>query len=379
VTGAAHQGRGEPPARADRLTLQQVATDVGVSAKTVSNAFTRPDQLSPATRKRVLAAAARLGYPGPNPLAAGLRRGRVGALGFAYDNPLSYAFDDPVVVDVLAGISAVAEQAGSGLLLVPGSAPAERNSAAVASAVVDGLVVFSMADDDPLLDAVLARHLPLVVIDQPDPSSLRGPSADGSTPWIGVDDRAAAAGAAAHLLALGHQRLGIVSFGLARRGVRGMADETAQQAATYAVTRRRLAGYRDAVVRAGMDWSTVAVAAGATSAVKEGAAMAAALLARTPPPSGLLCMSDRLAEGALQSARRLGLRVPDDLSIIGFDDAPRADALQLSTVRQPNRRKGELAARALLDLLAPRRTEPVRLLPTELIVRASTGPPPGMT
>ena len=125
---------------------------MGVSAKTVSNAFTRPDQLSPATRKRVLAAAARLGYPGPNPLAAGLRRGRVGALGFAYDNPLSYAFDNPVAVAVLAGISAVAEQAGSGLLLVPGSAPAERNSAAVASAVIDGLVVFSVADDDPLLE-----------------------------------------------------------------------------------------------------------------------------------------------------------------------------------------------------------------------------------
>lgn len=379
MTGPANQDRGGPPVRADRLTLQQVAAEVGVSAKTVSNAFTRPDQLSPATRKRVLAAAARLGYPGPNPLAAGLRRGRVGALGFAYDNPLSYAFDDPVVVAVLAGISAVAEQAGSGLLLVPGSAPAERNSAAVASAVIDGLVVFSLADDDPLLDAIHGRHLPLVVIDQPGPPSVRGPFADGSTPWIGVDDRAAAAGAAAHLLALGHRRLGVVSFGLARHRVRGMANETAQQAATYAVTRRRLAGYRDAVVRAGTDWSTVAVAAGATSAVKEGAAMAAALLARTPRPTGLLCMSDRLAEGALQSARRLGLRVPDDLSIIGFDDAPGADALQLSTVRQPNRRKGELAAGTLLDLVAQRHTEPVHLLPTELIVRASTGPPPGMT
>jgi DNA-binding LacI/PurR family transcriptional regulator len=376
VTEPARQDRGGPPGRADRLTLQQVAADVGVSAKTVSNAFTRPDQLSPATRKRVLAAAARLGYPGPNPLAAGLRRGRVGAIGFAYDNPLSYAFDDPVVVAVLAGISAVAEQAGSGLLLVPGSAPAERNGAAVASAVIDGLVMFSLADDDPLLDAIRGRHLPFVVIDQPGPSSLPGPFADGSTPWIGVDDRAAAADAAAHLLALGHRRLGVVSFGLARHQVRGMADETAQQAATYAVTRRRLAGYRDAVVRAGTDWSTVAVAAGATSAVKEGAAMAAALLARIPRPTGLLCMSDRLAEGALQSARRLGLRVPDDLSIIGFDDAPGADALQLSTVRQPNRSKGELAARTLADLVTGRHTEPVQLLPTELVVRASTGPPP---
>jgi hypothetical protein len=135
----------------------------------------------------VLAAAARLGYPGPNPLAAGLRRGRVGALGFAYDNPLSYAFDDPVAVAVLAGISAVAEQAGSGLLLVPGSAPAERNSAAVASAVIDGLVVFSVADDDPLLDVVLAAIFPLSLSTSRTVSSVRGPSAGGSTPWVGVD------------------------------------------------------------------------------------------------------------------------------------------------------------------------------------------------
>ncbi len=364
------------PVRPDRMTLQRVAAEVGVSAKTVSNAFTRPDQLSAATRERVLAAAARLGYAGPDPLAAGLRRGRVGALGFAYDHGLSYAFDDPVAVAVLAGISSVAEQAGSGLLLVPGSAPAERNTAAVAGAVIDGLVVFSLADDDPLLDPVRARQLPFVVIDQPDPSALRGISEDGRPPWIGIDDRAAAAGAAAHLLALGHRQLGVVSFGLARRGFHGMADEAAQQGATYAVTRRRLAGYRDAVVRAGLDWSTVAVEVAATSGVEEGAAMAAALLARTPRPTGLLCLSDRLAEGALRCAGRLSLRVPDDLSIIGFDDAPGAAALRLSTVRQPHRRKGELAARALLDLVARRRTEHAQLLPTELIVRATTGPPP---
>lgn len=359
------------------MTLQRVAAEVGVSAKTVSNAFTRPDQLSAATRERVLAAAARLGYAGPDPLAAGLRRGRVGALGFAYDHRLSYAFDDPVAVAVLAGISSVAEQAGSGLLLIPGSAPAERNTAAVAGAVMDGLVVFSLADDDPLLDPVLARRLPFVLIDEPDPSALRGAaSGNDGPPWVGIDDQAAAAEAAGHLLALGHRRLGILSFGLTRGGFRGLADEATQRAAAYAVIRRRLTGYRDAVARAGIDWSAVPVEAGGANSVEDGADMAAALLSRTPRPTGLLCMSDRLAEGALRCARRLGLRVPGDLSVVGFDDAPGADAIKLSTVRQPHRRKGELAARALLDLVVTGAAEPVQLLPAELIVRATTGPPP---
>ena len=93
------------PRMCAQITLQSIADRLGCSAKTVSNAFNRPDQLSAATRERVLAMAAELGYPGPNPLAAGLRRGRVGAIGFAYANPLTYAFEDPVSVALLAGIS----------------------------------------------------------------------------------------------------------------------------------------------------------------------------------------------------------------------------------------------------------------------------------
>src|ERR1700743_1411758 len=103
-----------------QITLQSLADQLGCSAKTVSNAFNRPDQLSAATRERVLALAAELGYPGPNPLAAGLRRGRVSAIGFVYANPLSYAFEDPVIIALLAGISAVAEGGGGRLLLVAG-------------------------------------------------------------------------------------------------------------------------------------------------------------------------------------------------------------------------------------------------------------------
>ena len=275
---------------------------------------------------------------------------------------------------LLGGITSAAEQAGTGLLLVPGSAAPDRAAAAVHGAVIDALIASSLAEDDPVLRAARTRGLPLVIVDQPDPHQVTNRSGD-HPPWVGIDDHAAAVTVAEHLLALGHRRLGVVSFGLNLTSRRGLVDERAQAAATYAVTRRRLAGYRDAALRTGLDWSTVPVVEGTDSTIAEGAAGAATLLARTPRPTALLCLSDRLAEGALRTAAGLGLRVPPDLSVVGFDDAEPAARLGLTTVRQLHRHKGELAATALLDLLAGRRPVPMRQLPTELVLRSSTGPP----
>jgi DNA-binding LacI/PurR family transcriptional regulator len=360
---------------ARRPTARDVAAELGVSAKTVANAYSHPDQLSAGLRQRVFATAARLGYPGPDPVAAGLRRGRVGAIGVAYANRLSYAFDDPVARELLAGMTSVAESAGAGLLLLPGAPDVQKLVAAVSAAVVDGLIANSLADDDPVLQTVVNRHLPLVVIDQPRPAELRR-LAPG-IPWVGVADRTAGAEAAEHLLNLGHRHLGVVSFGLWRSPSRGLVDVAAQRNVTYAVSRDRLAGYRDALERRGLDWSRVPVFHGVDSTPDEGEAGATAILARSPRPTALLCLSDRLAEGAVHAAWRLGLRVPQDVSVVGFDDAhPTAAGLGLTTVRQPHRVKGEHAARALLDLLSGsgQAVEP-HPLPTELIVRGSACPP----
>jgi DNA-binding LacI/PurR family transcriptional regulator len=356
-----------------RVTLQSIADQLGYSAKTVSNAFNRPDQLSAATRQRILETATRIGYAGPDPIAAGLRRGRVGALGFAYANTLTYAFEDPVSVELLAGISSMAESAAVGLLLVPGAAIADRNAAAVHSAAIDGLVISSLPDDDPLLAAALSRRLPAVVIDQPDPGTLERVSPGPAPAWVGIDDRAAAAAAAEHVLALGHRELGVISFALDRAPTRAVVDERAQAAGSYAVTRHRLEGYRDAATRAGVDWRRVPVVAGTNSTVAEGAAAAVTLLERTPRPTAILCLSDRLAQGAIETATARGLQIPDDLSIVGFDDAAIAPELGLTTVRQPTRRKGELAAAALLALIAGGGVDRRHVLGTELVVRTSTG------
>jgi DNA-binding LacI/PurR family transcriptional regulator len=361
--------------RPRRLTLRDVAVELGVSAKTVSNAYVHPDQLSTELRQRIIATAARLGYPGPDPVAAGLRRGRVGAIGVAYDNRLSYAFDDPTTSALLAGITTVAEAAGAGLLLLPGSSDHQRRTAAVSGAVIDGLIASSVSDDDPLLHLVIIRRLPLVVIDQPGSDRLAQLGA-ATAPWVGIDDQVAADAAAEHLCQVGHRRLGVVSFGLSRGRSAGFADQDAQAAATYAVTRGRLAGYRGAAERYGIDWATVPVWAGTDSSADQGDAGAVAVLARTPRPTALLCLSDRLAEGALRAAARFGLLIPDDLSIVAFDDAvPLAATLNLTTVRQPSREKGEYAAGALLDLLAGHPVPQHQLMPTELIIRGSSTQP----
>jgi DNA-binding LacI/PurR family transcriptional regulator len=357
-----------------RLTLHDVASELGVSAKTVSNAYRHPEQLSKRLREQVFATAARLGYAGPDPLAAGLRRGSVGAVGVAYANQLSYAFEDPVTVELLAGITSVVESADAGLVLLSGSAGREPRAPTLTSAVIDGLIINSLAADDPLLPIAIARRLPLVVVDQPEPARLAELGAPTSR-WIGIADYTSASLAAEHVLSLGHRRLAVVTFGLHRQPTRGFVDERDQAAATYAVTRLRLAGYRDAATRAGLNWSHVPVFQGTDSTITEGEAGTVSVLATTPRPTAVLCLSDRLAEGALRAAAGLGLRVPDDISILGFDDAPTAAGLNLTTIRQPHRRKGQLAAAGLLQLLEGGAVEPLQTLPTELILRGTTGPP----
>src|SRR4051794_38082083 len=138
-----------------RVTMKTIAGDLGVSPMTVSNAFNRPAQLSHDLRERILERARELGYAGPDPLGQGLRRGRAGVIGVVSDTPLSYAFDDAAAAAVLGGICSIVEREGLGLLLVPprGAGP------------VDGLVVYSVADDEPRL--ALAADAPMVIVDQP--------------------------------------------------------------------------------------------------------------------------------------------------------------------------------------------------------------------
>lgn len=348
--------------------MKEVAAEVGVSPATVSNAYNRPDQLSAGLRERVFEAARRLGYAGPDAMARGLRRRRAGAIGVLYEDRLSYAFADPAAVLFLQGVSMATEDAGLGLLLLSGAPGAEREPEAVRGSVVDGFVVYSMSDGDPLVKAALERRLPAVVVDQPRIAGL---------PFVGIEDHEAARMMAQHLLALGHRRFGVVSFAGSPDLFSGIADTARQEAAAYEVTRSRLRGYRSALEAAGVRWEDVPVYEHHESTTEAGRAAAEALLSRGPRPTTILCLSDQLALGAMEAVRSMGLSVPKDISVVGFDDVPEAARATppLTTVRQPHVEKGALAGRILLARIREEDLPEPKLLPTRLVVRGSTAPP----
>ncbi len=359
---------GSSGAQGRRATLREVAAEVGVSPATVSNAYNRPDQLSAELRERVFEAARRLWYAGPDPLARGLRRRRAGAIGVLYEDRLSHAFADPAEVLFLRGFSVATEEAGLGLLLLSGAPGEERDPEMTRGAVVDGFVVYSMAEDDPLIGAALGRRVPAVIVDQPE---------IGGLPFVGIDDGAAAREAAEHLVGLGHRRFGVVSFALAPDVRSGLADRERQESATYGVTSSRLRGYAEALSESGISWDDVPVYECPMSSPEVGKGVARDLLSREPRPTAILALSDQLAFGVMEAAEEMGLSVPGELSVVGFDDVPEAAraAPPLTTVHQPHVEKGLRAGRALVERLREEEIPPPILLPTRLVVRGSTARP----
>jgi len=347
------------PRTKDRVTLATVAEAVGVSRMTVSNAYNRPDQLSPDLRDRVLAAAQELGYSGPNPVARTLSRGETGSVGLVLDYPLTIAFTDPGTVQFLHGVAAGCEEQARGLSLVP---RIEGGGAAlVQNALVDGFVLYCVSEEDPRMDAVRGRHLPYVRVDFDARADLLG---------VNVDDEGAARATAEHLLALGHRRFGIAL----PHGLPGDTGAEVERAASHYVTRSRLAGWRTALEAAGIDWASVPVGSGPGKLRDSGRVAGGRLLDRADRPTAIIALSDVLAIGVLEAARERGIAVPGELSVTGFDDVPEAGRAvpPLTTVRQPHQQKGSEAVRLLLE--APAAASVV--LPTELVVRASTAPAP---
>ena len=337
-----------------RARIADVARQAGVSKAAVSFAFNNPDRLSSETAQRIRQVATDLGYR-PHPVARMLTAGSTATIGILSPQALSQAFANPFFPLFAEGVATVTEDRGYGLLFIsPLHGSLER---AIGRATVDGIIVVGVDVRHPEVESIRRAGVPVVLVDAP---------AWPEHGAIEIDDFAGAMAAARHVLELGHRDVLVITM-----------EPSAAQGSDESVMGRRMNGYSRAFEEFNVVLEPAAVL---TAPATFDGGEAAFLRAWTDGlrPTAVLSMSDAAAAGVLQAARHLGLRVPDDLSVVGFDDLPltRFTDPPLTTVHQPVRRKGEEAARMLLEALAPehRRAGSHRVLETRLVVRRSTAP-----
>ena len=325
-------------ARPARPNLAAVAALAGVSPSTASLAFSGAGPVSDATRARVLAAAEKLDYGGPDPRAQSLRRGRSGTVGVVMEDRLREAFRDPMNVAMLDGLADALGSAGLGLLLM-------TEPESVASAPMDAVVLVGCSTQlDRSLHVLRQRGIPVVAIEaehMPDVLS------------IDLDNRDATARVARYLQELGHTRVALVTLALEPSRERGALTEERIAASTAFTATERIRGARDVFPGIGG-----VVAAG--SAVEEGLIAGRELLASDAPPTAVIAQSDLLALGVIRAAQERGIRVPEQLSVVGFDGVriEGAAPYELTTLVQPAVEKGRAAGDAVVDLLAGGTPEP---------------------
>ncbi|MGW0142146.1 LacI family DNA-binding transcriptional regulator [Streptomyces calvus] len=330
-----------------RVTITEIARRAGVSVPTVSRVVNGRSDVSPGTRARVEDLLRRHGYrkrPTTPPSRAAL-------LDLVFND-----LDSPWAVEIIRGVEEATHAAGVGAVVsaIHGrSGDARewmRNLRARASA---GVVLVTSTLEPVLLEELRILGVPLVLVDPAGSPAL-------DVPTIGAANWSGGMAATAHLLSLGHRRIGMI---------------TGPQ--RLLCSRARLDGYRAALENAGVPADDSLVVPG-DFRPESGFAGCNALLDLPDPPTAVFAAGDRMALGAIEALRGRGLRVPDHISVVGFDDLPevRWSAPPLTTVRQPLADMGRLAARTVLRLTRGEQPDSPRVeLGTELVVRASTAAP----
>ncbi len=333
-----------------RVTLKDVAAEAGVSRQTVSRVINAKDEVAHATRQRVEQAIETLGYQ-PHPAAQGLARNHSRTIGLVIPYRPDTLFADPHLLRFICGVDHVAGQRDAGLMLATatGGDPLSAYHRLLQAVDVDGVLVVETGVCAEGARLLAARGYVWVTLGYCPPQA--------ETYSIHADDYGGARQATMHILSLGHQCIGVI------RG-----DAQSPQA-----IQQRLAGCRQALADHGLALDDVLIADGDLTP-ESGYQAAARLMAAATPPTAIFALNDRMAEGALRYLREHGWQVPEQVSVVGFDDVPMAESADLTTVRQPSLEMGHQAARLLFELIQER-TPPISavVLPTELIVRASTG------
>lgn len=334
---------------AENLTLEDIGRLAGVSRSTVSRVINDQSSVNPEVRKRVQAVIDRTGYS-PNVVARSLVSGRTGVIGLVIPSRVHSLFEDPYFARLIQGISSASNQAGNTLSLFIFQNEEEEAALyprVVKSGVLDGLILTATRMADPLLARMTVGEMPLVVVGRPD--------VDGVS-HVDVDNRGGASMAATHLADLGHRRIGLI--GAPVNTTAGLD---------------RLSGFVDGLALRGLGLHPDLRADGDFSGESGYLAMQRLIPHR---PDAVFAASDTMAVGALRAVHEAGMRVPEDIALMGFDGLPASERSipPLTTIRQPVTETGARAVQMLNQLVTGEAERPhVEMMPVELIVRGSCG------
>ncbi len=338
-----------PRARTEGVTIEQVARRANVSVATVSRALRGLPNVAPSTRSRVEQVARDLHYQ-VDAYASRLATGRSDTVGLAVPNINNWYFSQ-----VASGVEAVLADAGQDVLLYAVDDVAGRSRLLSHLSSVrrrmDGLILIDVLLTPAEIRTLAEDHIHVVTVGQ----------RTDEFPSVTVDNRSAAAAMTRHLLELGHRRLGLIG---ASAGTRLPFD----------VPDHRRQGFIEALFEAGVDYHADLEADGNFS-VRGGAEAMVHLMSEPRPPTAVFALSDEMAMGAIKAARDLGLGVPEDVSIVGFDDHELARVFDLTTIRQDPEWQGASAGRLLLGLDDDPEAEVAHVVgDTHLLVRGTSGP-----
>ncbi|MBC8161679.1 MAG: LacI family DNA-binding transcriptional regulator [Roseiflexaceae bacterium] len=336
-----------------KITINDIAKEAGVSKTAVSFAFNDPGQLATTTVEHIHAVAERLGYS-PDPIARSMTTRRTNALGLLLPQDIASAMQNPFYAQLIRGIGHICNDAGKTLMIVPPLRGSRLK--AIPHATVDGFIVVGLEVDRGEVVMLRRRSVPFVIVDSVAPDDV---------PSVNVDDRSGARAAMRHVLELGHRTIGVVCIESGKPGGRKEYTGTLGE---------RLLGYCEALDEFAISPDDPRVCfVEAPSSWQGGREAFEALWGHEHRPTAVVAMSDILAIGVLETARDFGLTLPDELSLVGFDDLPDARLMRpaLTTVRQPVEEKGRLAAELLVAAIDGDAPVQHRVLPTELIVRGS--------
>jgi DNA-binding LacI/PurR family transcriptional regulator len=340
-------------------TLKDVASAAGVSRSTASYVYNNPDRVGRTTRLRVEAAARQLGFAGPDPMGRQLRAGKVNAIGVIAPGVYNMAgMFTGYFPRFLAGVAEICDEFGANLTLVSGLV--DDKTFGIRNALVNGFIL-SPPHDDELIGSVEFRKLPFAVVDTDGRADVNS---------VNVDARGGCRSAAQHLLDLGHRRFAIMSFlrDLGPPAVHAPKRGRKLEVAGMPLDQQKLLGYADALTGAGINIDDVPI----VQAHPWDRTAAALLLNEFRSATAVLAMADLQALSVIEEARRRGLNVPSDISVVGFNNIPEAAAANLTTIDSNGAEKGRVAARLVFSAGQVHH----EILPTLLVVRGTTAATP---